>query len=153
MHPIAEPLSVVLEEAYALWRELETGSAGAGGPRAMRATRLLRAAEVCHQALGGPAVQRRSPDANRGRDRADEPVVLAPTPWRALSARELEVLRLLATGRTDREIATALCVSHRTITTHVASIFGKLGVGNRTAAATFALSTGLLGDRPVSQIS
>lgn len=61
-----------------------------------------------------------------------------------LTARELDVLRLLLEHRTDREIAEALFVSHRTIGTHVANILHKLGVANRreaiSAATTLHLS-------------
>jgi DNA-binding NarL/FixJ family response regulator len=52
-----------------------------------------------------------------------------------LSAREHEVLRLLADGLTDREIATALAISPRTVESHVSSVLRKLGVRNRAEAA------------------
>ena len=52
-----------------------------------------------------------------------------------LSARELDVLRLLAEGLTDREIATALAISPRTVESHVSSVLRKLGVRNRAEAA------------------
>jgi non-specific serine/threonine protein kinase len=63
-----------------------------------------------------------------------------------LTERELEVLRHLVAGRTDREIAEALFISPRTAQGHVGSIFGKLGVNSRTAAATAALRAGLVDD-------
>jgi DNA-binding NarL/FixJ family response regulator len=53
----------------------------------------------------------------------------------ALSGREEEVLRLLAQGHTDREIATLLGISPRTVETHVSNILQKLGVRNRAEAA------------------
>ena len=53
----------------------------------------------------------------------------------ALTPREAEVLRFLAEGRTDRQIAAALTISPRTVTTHVASILHKLGVTRRADAA------------------
>ena len=52
-----------------------------------------------------------------------------------LSAREQEVLRLLAEGLTDREIATGLAISPRTVESHVSSLLRKLGVRNRAEAA------------------
>jgi DNA-binding NarL/FixJ family response regulator len=52
-----------------------------------------------------------------------------------LSAREQDVLRLLADGLTDREIATALAISPRTVESHVSSVLRKLGVRNRAEAA------------------
>jgi predicted ATPase/DNA-binding CsgD family transcriptional regulator len=61
-----------------------------------------------------------------------------------LSARELEVLRLLAQGHSDQEIADALFVSRRTASTHVANILNKLGLDSRVAAATHAVRHGLV---------
>lgn len=61
-----------------------------------------------------------------------------------LSEREREVLRLVAEGLTDREIADILFVSPRTVTTHVARILDKLGVESRTGAATFAIRQGVI---------
>jgi DNA-binding CsgD family transcriptional regulator/tetratricopeptide (TPR) repeat protein len=60
-----------------------------------------------------------------------------------LSARELEVLRLLTEGRSDRQIAEALSISPKTAGNHVSSILAKLGVTTRTAAATHAVRHGL----------
>ncbi|HEU5442077.1 MAG TPA: LuxR C-terminal-related transcriptional regulator [Ktedonobacterales bacterium] len=61
-----------------------------------------------------------------------------------LSGREQEVLRLLAAGLTNREIAEALVVSPETVKKHTGSIYGKLGVGNRTEAAARARELDLL---------
>ena len=55
-----------------------------------------------------------------------------------LSARELEVLRLVAAGKTNREIAEELVVSEHTVARHMQNIFAKLGVSSRTAATAFA---------------
>jgi DNA-binding NarL/FixJ family response regulator len=52
-----------------------------------------------------------------------------------LSAREQDVLRLLAEGLTDREIAAGLAISPRTVESHVSSVLRKLGVRNRAEAA------------------
>ena len=56
-----------------------------------------------------------------------------------LSARELEVLRLLAAGRTNHAMAIELFVSERTVHRHISNIFDKLGVHCRTAAASYAI--------------
>ena len=56
-----------------------------------------------------------------------------------LSAREIEVLMLVAAGKTNRAIATELFVSERTVHRHVSNIFDKLGVHSRTAAASYAI--------------
>jgi DNA-binding NarL/FixJ family response regulator len=61
-----------------------------------------------------------------------------------LSPREEEVLRLLATGETNRQIAKRLFVSDETIKSHVASIFRKLEVSDRTRAAILAVKAGLV---------
>lgn len=60
-----------------------------------------------------------------------------------LSAREIEVLRLVAQGKTNREIAQLLVLSERTVINHVSHIFAKTGTDNRTGAAAYALRHGL----------
>jgi DNA-binding CsgD family transcriptional regulator len=66
-----------------------------------------------------------------------------PAPF-GLSPREIEVLRLVAEGRTDQEIADALFIGYRTVTTHVTKILNKLGVDSRTAASTQAVRLGIV---------
>ena len=61
-----------------------------------------------------------------------------------LSRRELEVLRLLAAGKTNREIATSLVISEHTVARHVQNIFAKLGVSSRSAATAFAFEHDLV---------
>jgi DNA-binding NarL/FixJ family response regulator len=61
-----------------------------------------------------------------------------------LSTREEEVLRLLATGETNRQIAKRLFVAEETIKSHVAAIFRKLEVSDRTRAAVLAVKAGLV---------
>lgn len=64
----------------------------------------------------------------------------AGRPPAGLTSRECEVLRLVAAGRTNREIAAELVVSEHTVARHMSKIFTKLGVSSRTAAAAFAFA-------------
>jgi DNA-binding CsgD family transcriptional regulator len=57
-----------------------------------------------------------------------------------LTAREVEVLSWIAKGKTNRDIAEILGMSHRTVNKHLEHIYTKLGVETRTAAAAFAMS-------------
>jgi DNA-binding CsgD family transcriptional regulator len=61
-----------------------------------------------------------------------------------LSAREVEVLRLVAQGATNRQIAATLFISVKTVNAHMNHILNKIGCDNRTAATTFAIQHGLL---------
>jgi DNA-binding CsgD family transcriptional regulator/tetratricopeptide (TPR) repeat protein len=61
-----------------------------------------------------------------------------------LTSREVEVLRLIARGRSNREIASALVISERTVARHVQNIFAKLGVSSRASASVFAAEHDLL---------
>lgn len=66
------------------------------------------------------------------------------TSWSAgLTAREVEVLRLVAQGRSNREIATQLFIAEKTARNHVERIYAKLGVNNRTQASLAAIDRGL----------
>lgn len=60
-----------------------------------------------------------------------------------LTGRELEVLRLIATGLSNREIAQALTIAEKTVKTHVSNILSKLHLADRTQAAIYALQEGL----------
>jgi DNA-binding CsgD family transcriptional regulator len=62
-----------------------------------------------------------------------------------LTAREQEVLALLAEGMTNAQLADALFISERTANRHISNIFTKLGVHNRTQAARIAVASGLAG--------
>jgi ATP/maltotriose-dependent transcriptional regulator MalT len=68
----------------------------------------------------------------------------APTARGGLSTREVEVLRLIATGRTNRAIAEELFLSEKTVARHVSNIFGKLSLSSRAAATAYAYENGLL---------
>ena len=56
----------------------------------------------------------------------------------SLSDREGQLLRLLATGKSNRAIAEELCISEKTVARHVSNIFNKLSVSSRTSAAAWA---------------
>lgn len=68
-----------------------------------------------------------------------------PAPTAHLSEREREVVRLVAVGRTNQEIADLLHLSVSTVKTHLAAVQSKLGVRNRVEIAAWAWSTGLVG--------
>jgi DNA-binding NarL/FixJ family response regulator len=70
-------------------------------------------------------------------------VAPAPGPGDVLSAREVEVLRLIAQGRSNAAIASALVISLNTVRRHVSNIFDKIGAANRAEAAAYALRHGL----------
>jgi len=121
--------------------------------------RYERAAASARGALGGEAMASALASGRRlSLDEAvaealkivSEPAFSAAAPF-GLTPREVEVLRLLAAGRSDREIAATLFLSHRTVHHHVANVFAKLGVHTRAAATRVALGIELLGDDPSSQ--
>ena len=66
------------------------------------------------------------------------------TPADLLSEREMDVLRQMATGGANKEIAAALTLSESTVKTHVANIFQKLDVNDRTGAVTEAIRRGII---------
>jgi DNA-binding NarL/FixJ family response regulator len=61
-----------------------------------------------------------------------------------LTGREVEVLRLVASGMTNRRIAAALNISEKTVARHMSNIFTKLDLASRTAATAYAYDHGLL---------
>jgi len=80
-------------------------------------------------------------------DRLFEPVSMQESPDslpETLTAREIEILRSLADGLGNKEIASRLGISEHTVKFHVASIMGKLGAGNRTEAVMFGIRHGLV---------
>jgi DNA-binding NarL/FixJ family response regulator len=82
--------------------------------------------------------------------RAAGPIAVQPPPARStgypggLTAREVEVLRLVAEGLTDAQAAERLVVSTRTVNSHLRSIYSKLGLSSRSAAGRFATEHGLI---------
>ena len=129
-------------------------------PRAGRAARLLAAADVLH-ALGEPRPHRAALDRARGArgswpacrwtgdairavlEAADAPPPALPPLPADLTERELDVLRLLVAGRTKRQIAGELFISHSTVHTHTVHIYAKCGVSTRAGLAMFAMRHGL----------
>ncbi len=72
--------------------------------------------------------------------------VTIPAEMAKLTPREVEVLKVLETGATNREIAGLLFISERTVKNHVSNILGKLNLKNRAEAANYARRHGLLGE-------
>ena len=70
--------------------------------------------------------------------------VPAPLQTEPLTERETEVLRELASGKSNKEIAAALVIAEKTVRTHVSNILAKLGVSSRTQAALHAVRRGLV---------
>jgi ATP/maltotriose-dependent transcriptional regulator MalT len=69
---------------------------------------------------------------------------VGPADAHGLTPRELEVLRLVAAGQSNREIAAALVISEHTVARHLQNMFAKLGVPSRTAAGAYAFEHGLV---------
>jgi DNA-binding NarL/FixJ family response regulator len=106
----------------------------------VEAEALLEDVRIVCTALGTkPTLARMNALAERLATREDAP----PTYPAGLSVREVEVLRLLATGRTNPEIADTLFISPATVRHHVAHILAKTNSDNRAAAAAFAQRHGL----------
>ncbi len=111
-----------------------------GAPRAelFAAIRIVHAGGSLLQPLiASKLIQHMSQPEARGQDAGRQP--LEP-----LTARELEVLQLLAEGQTNRQIADRLVVTERTVKFHVSSILAKLGANNRTEAVALANQRGLV---------
>ena len=82
-----------------------------------------------------PTILSRSPTGS-----SVKPIELpSPPMYEELTAREIEVLRLLTTGLSNSQIAARLVLSPHTVNGHIQSIYGKLGLNSRSAATRFAL--------------
>ncbi|MFI2413323.1 AAA family ATPase [Streptomyces sp. NPDC018947] len=118
--------------------------ADGGEDERARATELLRLARTVAAHLGarplGDAVARLAQRARVGLGHADGPAAAPADPVRALglTGRERDVLRLVAEGRTNRQIAEELFISPKTVSVHVSNILAKLGVSGRGEAAAVA---------------
>jgi DNA-binding NarL/FixJ family response regulator len=107
------------------------------------------AAELVHavrvvasgEALLAPSVTRRLIAEFAARPHADRP---RPTALNALTPREVDVLRLIARGRSNQEIAADLVVAEQTVKTHIGRILAKLNLRDRAQAVVFAYETGLV---------
>lgn len=143
----APAASAQLRSAFDQWRALEapyetarTRELLALACRAMGdeegAALELHAARVVLEQLGAaPDVQRLASLADTGE---------SPPADGILTRRELEVLGLVATGRTNRAVAEALSISEKTVARHVSNIFMKIGVSSRAAATAYAYEHRLL---------
>ena len=78
------------------------------------------------------------------KEQAESQPAKAPAYPSGLTEREVEVLRLVATGKTNREIASELVLSVRTAERHVMNIYRKTGVGSRAEATAFAFTHGIM---------
>jgi DNA-binding NarL/FixJ family response regulator len=101
------------------------------------AVRLVAAGE----ALLAPSITRRLIERFA---KVDQPPAMAQQALSTLTPREAEVLKLLARGLSNGEIATALIVSEATVKTHVARILSKLGLRDRVQAVVFAYESGVV---------
>ena len=122
--------------AYALLRA--AGAAAAAGDRDAAASRLQRAAGLASQLRARPLLQQISRAARRARVEITGTSPAGPAAPFGLTGREMEVLRLVAAGRGNREIAAELFISPKTASVHVSNILGKLGVASRGEAAATA---------------
>ncbi len=135
-----------LRDAYAAWRELDA-------PHPAARARVLIGL-VC-RGLGDDGTAEMELDAARSVFEElgavpdlERVSALVPTLGRGthdgLTAREVEVLALVATGKTNRAIATELFLSEKTVARHVSNIFTKLGLSSRSAATAYAYEHGLV---------
>ncbi|MHB8573892.1 MAG: response regulator [Dehalococcoidia bacterium] len=104
------------------------------------ANELVRAIEGANlgQAQLHPDVARRLMEQVSAPAKREEP------PGAALTPRELEVLRLIANGMSNKEIARELVLNERTVKGHVSNILSKLGLADRTQAALYAVREGIV---------
>jgi DNA-binding NarL/FixJ family response regulator len=129
------------DEDEVLWGAIEAGAAGfvlkeASAEDLIAATRAVAGGGAWLDPAVTPRVlevtRRQALPRHRAAARAD-----------ALTDRELDVLRLMATGASNTEIAAALVVTEATVKTHVGSIFAKLGVRDRAGAIVYAYQHGI----------
>jgi DNA-binding CsgD family transcriptional regulator len=133
--------------AMSRWRAAEAAEAAEDRDGAVTALRETHA--IASDLGAGPLLRHLEQMARRLRvrlGRAAGSTGKASDAAYGLTRRELEVLREVAAGRTNREIAETLFISESTAGVHVSNILGKLGVSTRTEAARVALDQGLVGE-------
>ena len=125
-------------------------AAAADGDRPTAAAQVRRAAEIADRLGARPLREQAEWLARRARlTLAGDPAAQTADPGEharrqyGLTARELEVLRLVAIGRSNRDIAAELFISAKTASVHVSNIMSKLGVASRVEAAALAYRLGL----------
>jgi DNA-binding CsgD family transcriptional regulator/tetratricopeptide (TPR) repeat protein len=139
--------------ALASWAREAVGGGGMTPGRDELAARLRQAARIASDLGAGPLGAQLTVLARRSGVTLAEASAAGTTGHQGtaplgLTDREYEVLHLVAAGRSNREIATALFISPKTASVHVSNILGKLGVGSRTEAAARAHALRLLDGQP-----
>lgn len=135
-----------LRESWLVYHELDLPHHGAQ-VRVLIGLCLQRLADADAAALEFAAAREvfRRLDAQPDLAALDEhPAGRAPTAAGGLTGREIEVVRLVAAGRTNRAIAGELFLSEKTVARHLSNIYAKLDVSSRTAAAAYAYEHGLV---------
>jgi DNA-binding NarL/FixJ family response regulator len=130
------------ELALVMLAQADLAAARGGRDSTAEERRRLAAALGLYERLGNRAESSR---VRERLDRARQPARVVTHLPAGLSAREAEVLRLVAAGKSNREIARALTLSEKTVANHIANIFAKTGADNRASATAFAFRHGLSG--------
>jgi predicted ATPase/DNA-binding CsgD family transcriptional regulator len=134
---IARREYVKFELAQTLVAQADLAIAEGGRGARERAREKLAEARALYGEFGNETEVRRMDQMLRRHTR-ERPARSQPQPA-GLSAREVEVLRLVAAGRSNREIASVLVLSEKTVENHLTRIYAKIGAENRAAAAAFAI--------------
>ncbi|WP_029430970.1 AAA family ATPase [Blastococcus sp. URHD0036] len=133
----------VYEQARSRWRLAE--ALLASGDREAAATELQQAGDVAVRLGAAPLQQAVEALARRGRLAVELPGLgRVPDAATVFTPREVEVLALLARGRTNRQVGSELYISEKTASVHVSNILAKLGARSRTEAVGIAAARGLL---------